>query len=183
MAYGWPAVWKTLFGQFLILDVIAWLGIWVLNSLAHAKVPSRRPNRTVPGFIRCTNECKVCPYDINSKVIISNTNNFKHKLTGEFSCNTKGVVYVLTCDKCGDQYVGQTERKLSTRVKEHMTSVDKKEKTMGLHFNKPHHSKAYFRAQIIEKVIPCTTTYLLEREDHWIKTLDTKSPHGINLYN
>ena len=57
-----------------------------------------------------------------------------------------------------------------------MTSVDKKEKTMCLHYNLPHHSKAYFRAQIIKKVSPCTTIYLLEREDYWIRTLDTKSP-------
>ena len=95
----------------------------------------------------------------------------------------RGVVYVLTCDKCGDQYVGHTERKFSIRVKEHMTSVEKKDKTKCRHYSKPHHVKAYFRAQIIKKVSPCTTTYLLEREDHWIKTLDTKSPHGINKYN
>ena len=61
-------------------------------------------------------------------------------------------------------------RRFSNRIKEHMTSVEKKDKTMGLHYTQPNHSKAYFRAQIIEKVSPC----LLEREDYWIKKLDTK---------
>ena len=61
-------------------------------------------------------------------------------------------------------------RRFSDRIKEHMTSVEKKDKTMGLHYTQPNHSKAYFRAQIIEKVSPC----LLEREDYWIKKLDTK---------
>ena len=71
-------------------------------------------------------------------------------------------------------------RRFSDRIKEHMTSVHKRDKTMGLHYNLPNHSKAYFRAQIIEKVSPGTTAYLLEREDYWIRTLDTKTPQGIN---
>ena len=79
--------------------------------------------------------------------------------------------------------MGQTIRRFSDRVKEHMTSVEKKDKTVGSHYHLPNHSKAYFRAQIIEKVIPCTTAYHLEREDFWIKTLDTKNPKGLNIYD
>ena len=91
--------------------------------------------RVIPGFVRCTaKSCKVCPYVAQSKDITSSTNNYKHKLTGEFGCNTKGVIYVLTCDKCSKQYVGQTIRKFSDRLKEHMTSVDKKDKTIGAHY-------------------------------------------------
>ena len=154
------------------------------RTLVHAKKPIKRPKRIVPGFVRCkNNSCKVCPYVVNSKNINSTTNNFQHKITGEFTCNTKGVIYILTCDKCNKQYVGQTIRRFSDRVKEHMTSVEKKDKTMGTHYLLPHHSKAYFRAQIIEKVSPCTPLYLTEREDFWIRTLDTKTPKGINIYN
>ena len=89
----------------------------------------------------------------------------------------------LTCDKCHKQYVGQTLRRFSDRVKEHMTSVEKKDKKVGSHYNLPHHSKAYFRAQIMGKVFPCTTPFLLERKYFWIKTLDTKTPQGINIYD
>ena len=64
-----------------------------------------------------------------------------------------------------------------------MTSVEKKDKTMGSHYNLTHHSKAYFRAQLIEKVFPCTTAYLLGRDEFWIKTLDTKTPQGIKIYD
>jgi hypothetical protein len=34
--------------------------------------------------------------------------------------------------------------------------------------------------QVIEKVIPNTVNYRLEREDHWIKTPGTKAPLGLN---
>ena len=46
------------------------------------------------------------------------------------------------CEQCQMQYIGKTKRTLSDRVREHMISVDKREKTMGQHFNLPHHSKA-----------------------------------------
>ena len=62
-----------------------------------------------------------------------------------------------------------------------MTSIEKKDKTVGAYFLKPNHKKAYFRAQIIERVIPCTPNYLLEREDYWIRTFDTKHPLGMNI--
>ena len=32
-----------------------------------------------------------------------------------------------------------------------------------------------------EKVIPDTPHYRLEREDHWMKTLHTKAPKGLNI--
>ena len=62
-----------------------------------------------------------------------------------------------------------------------MYSIEKKDKTVGTHYLEPHHKKAYFRAQIIERVIPCTPTYLLEREEHWIRKFDTKHPLGLNI--
>ena len=37
-----------------------------------------------------------------------------------------------------------------------------------------------FRALIIERVVPNDGAWLLEREEMWIKRLDTKRPHGLN---
>jgi hypothetical protein len=36
--------------------------------------------------------------------------------------------------------------------------------------------------QIIEKVSPCTSNFLLERENFWIERLGTKEPKGMNRY-
>ena len=42
------------------------------------------------------------------------------------------------------------------------------------------HSIDDFRALIIERVVPNDGAWLLEREEMWIKRLDTKRPHGLN---
>ena len=41
-------------------------------------------------------------------------------------CLKKNVIYELTCKQCGDIYIGETQRLLHTRLKEHLKSI-----TMG----------------------------------------------------
>jgi len=38
----------------------------------------------------------------------------------------KNVVYKLTCKNCDSTYVGQTKRKLNTRISEHRRDINKK---------------------------------------------------------
>ena len=35
------------------------------------------------------------------------------------NCKTKNVCYLLTCDSCDDQYVGETKRQLNHRINRH----------------------------------------------------------------
>ena len=56
-------------------------------------------------------------------------------------------------------------------------------KTIGTHNNLPGHQKAYFKAQVIERMIPNTKFYRLEWESFWIKKLDTINPRGLNVHN
>ena len=61
-----------------------------------------------------------------------------------------------------------------------MYSIVKNEKTTRTHFNSKGHDHLDMRVTVVEKVIPNTTNYRLEREDWWIKTLKTKTPKGLN---
>ena len=36
----------------------------------------------------------------------------------------KGVVYQINCEDCGQSYIGETGRSLSTKCREHMGGVD-----------------------------------------------------------
>ena len=98
-----------------------------------------------------------------------------------FSCNTNGVVYMLTCSYCNKQYVGETGRKLKERIKEHITNRNNNEKTIGTHYNLPGHQKAYFKVQILERVIPNTKFYRLVRKSFRMKKLDIMTPLGLKV--
>ena len=131
-------------------------------------------------------KCKKFPIDIHiddSKDFKSSNTKEKFKLKGEFKCRTPGVIYLLTCEKCKLQYVGQTGRSFHDRIREHMYSIVKAENAIGIHFNSKGHNHLHMEATVIEKVFPNTPHYRLEREDFWIETLNTKKPKGLNINN
>ena len=85
-------------------------------------------------------------------------------------------MYLTECQKCGIQYVGQTARKFKDRIREHVNDIkNNKDTANAMHYNTKGHSVSDFRALIIERVIPNDGAWLLEREDMWIKTLETKN--------
>ena len=130
------------------------------------------------------NKCPVCPLINVTKDYRSNVTDEKHKMRGEFNCNTVGVIYLISCNKCSVQYVGQTTTKFRIRLKEHINDIKNKRDTVcSFHFNSRGHSGDNLRAQIIEKVCLNDTHTLLEREKLWIQTLVTRSPHGLNSHD
>ena len=136
--------------------------------------------KSIPGM----KQCKKCPVDIHiedSKYFKSTNTREAFKLKGDFNCKTTGVIYLLTCEKCNLQYVGQSGWSFHARIREHMHSIVKNEKTIGMHFNSKGHDHLHMKATVIEKVIPNTPHFRLEREEFWIKTLHTKAPYGLNI--
>ncbi|EYC13370.1 hypothetical protein Y032_0044g948 [Ancylostoma ceylanicum] len=52
-------------------------------------------------------ECIICPYGRSG------------------DCMMSGVVYLITCRTCGDEYVGETGRPICVRIKEHLDGLNK----------------------------------------------------------
>ena len=126
---------------------------------------------------------KPCPIDIHvepSKTVQSTQTGEKHVINGEFTCFTKGVVYLTTCAKCKKQYIGQTGKSLHDRIRQHMYDMTKGQNVSGKHYTQKNHTHLDMKVQIIEKVTPNTDHYRLEREEHWIKKFSTKLPFGLN---
>ena len=148
------------------------------SLLVRAKLSGGDKTRKSVGMRKCIKGCSVCPY-------LKDTNHVKSRKTGErvemsnkFNCNTAGVVYMIECHKCGIQYVGMTTRKFKTRMGEHVNDIkNKKDKAISNHFNSKGHRLSDFRTLVIERVVPNDAAWLLEREEMWIKRLETKHPH------
>ena len=150
--------------------------------LCKAKLPTTKNHekRRKTGLQRCYKPCNICPYVLNSKEICSSKTKEKFEMKGYYTCNTTGVIYLITCTKCKMQYVGQTGGKLVDRVKEHLYYIGKKKEATGSHFSETKHNNSDLRVQIIGKVIPNTPQVRLEREEFCIRKLHTKTPSGMN---
>ena len=80
--------------------------------LVHAKFKPTSPERGIRGTVKCGDRrCTVCNF-------LRIDNSFKSKSTGKtdsityaLDCNSRNVIYLLSCKTCGIQYVGSTSTK------------------------------------------------------------------------
>ena len=71
--------------------------------------------RTVDSF-KCGNKrCKICQYITEADTFTSSVTGETFKINYRFDCNSKCLVYLLTCNECKKQYTGQTTDNLGKR--------------------------------------------------------------------
>jgi len=140
------------------------------------------PNLTGQSAGCATPGCKCCK-TMSRKVRVTSSSNYKSFPTPKHTnCNTKNVIYLLECKKCskGNQYVGQTKRPISSRMAGHRAaSRIKTHLPLYKHFagNPDHNFERDATVTILQKT---TEDQLSDRENHWITTLDTIFPKGLN---
>ena len=89
------------------------------EHLVHSKL-DRRGREENPGNFGCGAPlCEICPESGN---LLVGTNTFHssvsdkvYRMNNRFNCNSKYVVYLITCKTCGKQYVGSTTTKFRQR--------------------------------------------------------------------
>ena len=155
----------------------------IKDILIRAKVPPKsnpRPKRTVPGMQKC-NRCPICPFVDPGKFVQSTANNHKVQINTQVRCQTRNLIYCISCAKCRVQYVGETDRTLQERFSEHKGYVLNKHlnKATGAHFNLPGHSVADMKVTILEKVYSMDGMIRQQREKMFIADLNTNYK-GLN---
>ena len=93
-----------------------------------AKLKLRNPNQSNQprGSFRCGHNCLTCNYitdGLTSYTFYSRgeTRPIHHHI----DCNSKNVIYMVQCNRCHKQYIGETKRRLKDRFNEHRRPVDK----------------------------------------------------------
>ena len=131
-------------------------------------------------------KCKTCPsFDPNPL--------FKSTVTGsnfillhdkDFSCKTKNLIYLITCNTCNIQYVGLTETEMHSRMNKHRSKINKSTFNsvyIVQHFSKEGHNFKEARIQIIDYILENENLRVLKnKENFWINTLNTAYPLGLN---
>ena len=134
--------------------------------------------------------CLICPKLSTKNFIQSKTNGMKFPIINNsklLTCNTAGVVYCIECTRCGEQYVGQTQRKLKSRLSEHLDPRHNPDQALKKHYLRtPKHTRGNMRFQILEYIghqtsKELTIQKLLHAETKWIKNFQTILPHGLNI--
>ena len=104
------------------------------------------------GFTSCEDKrCKTCKARNFGKSFNSSSTGICYNINQEMNCKTKNVYYLLTCESCDDQYVGETKRQLNYRIKSHNSDIRLKKNGLPIvkHFEKC--SPANFNVTAIEK--------------------------------
>ena len=126
--------------------------------------------------------CGTCPHFPHSDSFICTNSNKTYPIKNNLSCHSKNVIYLITCSRCGIQYVGQTSLTLRDRFTRHRFDINHKlDKPVSNHFNGFNHSISDCQIVPIEQV--SNQDNLLHREQFWINTLKTVHPEGLNLQN
>ena len=98
-----------------------------------------------------------------------------------FTCESSELIYAIVCEKCGEIYVGETERKLKERFREHRHSVIRNSigKEVASHFNQSNHSVDDMRVLGLKHVSGQITRRI--EEQRIIAMLGCVLGHGMNV--
>ena len=103
------------------------------------------------------------------------------EINAPITCNTKNVIYCLSCDKCGQQYIGQTARELKDRIKDHLGYIRNRKlnEATGEHFNLDGHFIYDMKVKVIEKLHKTDRATREIRESMYIQDFHSELA-GIN---
>ena len=143
-----------------------------------AKFPCPRPRA-----------CRICPKMRHNGRIVSQITQRTYYAPVGANCQSNNLIYLISCKKCPAQYVGETYRKLGTRMSEHMNDVTKKhDTTVAHHFSSNGHCKGDMIFEVISYVylhIPPNSPEGIDIrrsvEKKWIHKLKTSQYPGLNV--
>ncbi len=111
------------------------------RNLAKHVIRSHLPEDEIPGMFPCgRSRCKTCFQILNTVTVVGPNGSVDIKKS--FQCTTKGIIYCVTCLRCGDLYIGETGRMLADRFREHLADIRnaKVGKEFASHFNQAGHT-------------------------------------------
>ena len=136
--------------------------------------------------------CKVCPFIDTTGIIKSHTYNRNFFSRKQAFCISHNIIYCLTCNTCGKQYVGQTKRDFVLRFNEHikdlkLENLDEKTKPVAKHLKRIDHTGKIDQVTcfILDFIKAPGDTQKAQIERHekeriWISRLGTIRPRGLN---
>ena len=129
---------------------------------------------TQPGFWPCNNDsrCACCKtYGFFTQNIVSTTTGERVSIRENNTCQMSNVVYLVTCEKCKEQYVGETGNCIRLRANQHRSDIQTGHKNIPTvrHFRAC--GLKYFKLTVLEGVRKSDVAIRRARESFWINKL------------
>ena len=143
--------------------------------------------RMVGSYKRKSKRCQVCNNITEADSFTSSNDQTSFKINHRFDSNERCLIYLITCNRCLKQYVGETVdtfRHKWNNNKDNARKFERGEHCMQIHlyehFNLPGHSGFLndISVTLIDKTDPKDPT---KRKDYWIHIHKTKAPLGLNV--
>ena len=146
------------------------------------------PEERTKGSFKCgSKRCEVCLNVTETPTFTSTVTGETYIINHKFNCNDNCLVYLLTCNCCIKQYVGQTVDEIRFTWNNYKSNCRKNQRGetcmqqhLYKHFCSSNHNCFISDVSVtfIDKTDPSDP---LKREDYWRSTLKTMAPFGLNI--
>ena len=153
----------------------------IKDHLVRAKI--NKPHTKQSGTTKCGHGgCRLC------RDHMPETSTFKSTVTGviynihqNLNCNSRNVIYLITCRTCGIQYVGETKTRFRERINNHKSAINNRyDNSVARHYNSPGHSLGSFEVLPIDQNLHWSDHERGNREKFWMRQLCTLASQGLN---
>ncbi len=129
----------------------------------------------------CNKPCATCRHVCTSKTVTSSKTKKKYNIQGEYTCQSTGAIYVLTCKhpNCNVQYVGESSRTVNERFRNHTHDIRYHKDTPVANHMNSHENNMNFNIHIVSST-SADQNNRRRLEEAWITLMDTMKPRGLN---
>ena len=122
--------------------------------------------------------CLTCPH-MNTSQVISNKANHSYPTRGNFPCKSTNIIYVMTCNVCNIQYVGETSNTINNRCRGHGNSIRaEKNHPVAIHYRSYNHTIDNYSITTVYTEPDKNRRPRLQ--ESWMTLLSTLTPKGLN---
>ena len=136
--------------------------------------------------------CRYCRILNKTGKIKSHSTGKSYSSLKKVNCQSSNLIYLITCDKCGIQYVGQTKNRLLIRFQGHFNDIaHDRDTTVARHLNRCNTEGTILKSNTFTITIlsfvptpPESMASKIQRdrlEKRWMHRLITIMPEGLNL--
>jgi hypothetical protein len=138
---------------------------------------------TMTGSHPCGKPCATCPMMATATSFKSTSTGKDFRIRGHYDCQTSNAIYLITCNLCHLQYIGQTRNTINTRFRGHAMDIRRKDqaKPVGAHFSSTGHSERNVTITVMNNNDNWRTSHRLRTEEAYIGILSTLQPAGLNI--